>query len=220
MVVGTGHNTNTLGLTGYNVLAMATRRLNNRERILHTAGELLYRRGYNGTSVDDIVEASGVSKSNFYYHFPSKEDLGIAVLSVRREELERMLRETLGDPSRSPASRLAAFVAAVLDHQESELDRCGCPFGNLVAEMTEHSERIRCFLSGLFADITRELAEVIRIGQVSGELRRDADADELATLILQTLQGMQLIIKCDKDPRPARMTGALLVDLMKSPRHL
>lgn len=199
-------------------MATTVRRTNNRERILHTAREMLYRQGYNGTSVDDIVEASGVSKSNFYYHFPSKEDLGIAVLSLRREEMESLLRRTLRDEGRSPASRLAAFLTAILDHQESDLDRHGCPFGNLAAEMTDHSERIRCFLSGLFADLASELADVIRVGQASGQIRRDVDPVELATLILQAVQGMQLIMKCDKDARPARMSGALLVELMKAPR--
>jgi len=180
---------------------------------------MLYRSGYNGVSVDDIVAASGVSKSNFYYHFPSKEDLGLAVLSARRDVLEQLMDATLRDKERSPATRLAAFFAAILDHQESELDRHGCPFGNLVAEMTEHSERIRCFLSGLFADLTREIAEVIRLGQVTGDFRDDVAAEDLASLALQTLQGMQLIIKCDRDPRPARTSGSVLVELMRPSRR-
>lgn len=194
---------------------MAKRHENNRERILHTAVEMLYRRGYNGTSVDDIVRAAGVSKSNFYYHFPSKEDLGIAVLSLRRDEMEHLLSETLHDRDRGPLSRLAAFLAALLDHQEAELDRNGCPFGNLVAEMTEHSERIRCFLSGLFADLTSAIAEVVRQGQSVGDIRTDVSPTELATLIVQTLQGMQLIVKCEKDSRPARKTGSLLIELLR-----
>lgn len=177
---------------------------------------MLYTRGYNSTSVDDIVAASGVSKSNFYYHFPSKEDLGIAVLAARREELEQMMNSTLRDRERSPAGRLAAFFAAILDHQESMLDHHGCPFGNLVAEVTEHSERIRCFLSGLFADLAREIADVIRLGQATGDFRDDFDAGEMAQLVLQTLQGMQLIIKCDRNPEPARASGTLLVELLKA----
>lgn len=194
------------------------RRISNRDRILDAAAQLLYRRGYSGTSIEDIVAASGVSKSNFYYHFPSKEDLGLAVLAVRKEALDRLMSATLRDPGRSPTSRLASFMAALLDYQESELDRHGCPFGNLAAEMTEHSERIRCFLSRLFSDLAREIAEVIRLGQSVGDIRRDLEAGELATLMLQTVQGMQLIIKCDKDARPARTSGALLVELMKADR--
>ncbi|NLH99845.1 MAG: TetR/AcrR family transcriptional regulator [Chthonomonadales bacterium] len=188
--------------------------MNNRDRILQTAGEMLYRQGYNSTSVDDIAAAAGVSKSNFYYHFPSKEDLGLAVLSIRREKLERLLVDTLRDTSRGPLSRLAGFLSALLDHQEDELERRGCPFGNLVAEMTEHSERMRCFLHGVFQDMIGDIAAVIAEGQSVGQIRDDLDAQAVARLLVQTIQGMHLIVKCDRDARAARVSGNLLIDLI------
>jgi len=193
---------------------MSARRTSNRDRLLQAAGEMLYRQGYNATSVDDIVQAAGVSKSNFYYHFPSKEDLGIAVLSVRRDDLEDLLSRTLRNRDVLPARRLATFLSDLLDHQESDMERRGCPFGNLVAEMTEHSERIRCFLYGLFADLTGEMARVIREGQLTGEFRADLDASEIATLLVQAIQGMHLMLKCERDARSARTTGKVLIELL------
>jgi len=175
---------------------------------------MLYRQGYNSTSVDDISSAAGVSKSNFYYHFPSKEDLGLAVLSVRREQLETLLVGTLQDASLRPSQRLASFFSALLDDQENHLERRGCPFGNLVAEMTEHSERMRCFLNGVFSDLIGHLATAIREGQALGEMRSDVDASQVAMLIAQAVQGMQLIVKCDRDAGAARATGQLLLDLI------
>jgi TetR/AcrR family transcriptional repressor of nem operon len=192
------------------------RTMTNRTRIIQTAGEMLYRQGYNSTSVDDIAAAAGVSKSNFYYHFPSKEDLGLAVLSVRREQLESLLIGTLRDETQRPLARLKDFLTALVDHQENQLDRRGCPFGNLVAEMTEHSERMRCFLSGVFSEMIGDIAGVIEEGQQLGEVRTDLDAHELATLLVQVIQGMQLIVKCDRDSNGARTSGKLLIDLIAS----
>ncbi len=189
----------------------------NRNRILQTAGEMLYRQGYNSTSVDDIAAAAGVSKSNFYYHFPSKEDLGLAVLAVRREQLERLLLDTLHDETLAPIVRLRRFVGALLDRHETQLERRGCPFGNLVAEMTEHSERMRCFLSGVFGELTADLSRVIREAQANNEVRSDADADELAVLLVQAIQGMHLIVKCDRDSDSARTSGKVLIDLIAMP---
>ncbi len=194
---------------------MGSRRTNNRERILQVAGAMLYRQGYNATSVDDIVQAAGVSKSNFYYHYPSKEDLGIAVLTVRRDDLSTLIAQTLHDSTLTPTARMTAFLTSLLDVQESSLGRRGCPFGNLAAEMTEHSERIRCFLSRLFSELSRDLSAVVAEGQRTREFRCDVDPVEVGSFMVQVIQGMHLILKCDKDPGPVRLTGSLLVDLLR-----
>ncbi|MEE9181371.1 MAG: TetR/AcrR family transcriptional regulator, partial [candidate division NC10 bacterium] len=51
-----------------------------KEEILQTACRLVYRQGFNNTSLDDILRESGVGKGNFYYHFKSKDELGYAIL--------------------------------------------------------------------------------------------------------------------------------------------
>src|SRR5438552_44335 len=108
-------------------------------KILETARELFYRNGYLATSVDDIIEAARVSKSNFYYHFKSKEDLGIAVLELRREEFRGGLDRTLRDMRATPMARLEEFLDLLARGRERQ-SAAGCPFGNMVAEMAERSE--------------------------------------------------------------------------------
>src|SRR5439155_162504 len=51
-----------------------------RDAILHAASRLMHVKGYNATSIDDVLRESGIGKGNFYYHFKSKEDLGHAIL--------------------------------------------------------------------------------------------------------------------------------------------
>src|SRR2546421_3136731 len=118
--------------------------MSSREKILLVSHEQFYRNGYLATSVDDIIAAAKVSKSNFYYHFKSKEDLGIEVLQQRgrefAEDLDRILAVEVG----TPRERLHRFVDVMVEAQDNRLEKCGCPFGNLVAEMAERSERIRC----------------------------------------------------------------------------
>src|SRR5438067_1298505 len=107
-------------------------------KILDAAREMFYRSGYLGTSVDDIIAGAKVSKSNFYYHFKSKEDLGLAVLSSRCGEFESVLAATLCNDGLTPKDRLTELIRRLSEIE----DLAGCPFGNLVAEMSEHSERI------------------------------------------------------------------------------
>src|SRR2546425_7975783 len=96
-------------------------------KILHVAREQFYRSGFLATSVDDIIEQAKVSKSNFYYHFKTKEDLGLAALARRCEELEAALTSSLRNSALSPRQRLAEFFRFIGDSQETRIAG-GCPF--------------------------------------------------------------------------------------------
>src|SRR5215468_2309537 len=126
--------------------------LGSKARILEVARDLFYHRGYLATSVDDIIAEAKVAKSNFYYHFKSKEDLGIAVLEMRCSEFEAARNSTLCNCELMPRERLGSFLR-MLFRPKADQHPTGCPFGNLVAEMSEHSERFRCYLSRLFAGL-------------------------------------------------------------------
>src|SRR2546421_3595839 len=132
--------------------------MSSREKILLVSREQFYRNGYLATSVDDIIAEAKVSKSNFYYHFKSKEDLGIEVLQERREEFAAELDRLLAADVGTPRERLHGVVDFMVEAQDSRLDKCGCPFGNLIAEMAERSERIRGALSCMFAGMTSRIA--------------------------------------------------------------
>src|SRR5205807_5373803 len=106
-----------------------------RERILEAAGALFHLRGFQSTGLDDILEASGVCRSNFYYHYRSKEDLGMEVLQKQAEAFEaRCIRGILEDEGTPARRRLERLYEAVAARQKADDYRCGCPFGNLAAE--------------------------------------------------------------------------------------
>jgi TetR/AcrR family transcriptional repressor of nem operon len=172
--------------------------MSSKEKVLQVALELFFRNGYLGTSVDDIIEQAGVSKSNFYYHFKSKEDLGVAVLAHRGVDLQSVIGKTLCNANLEPKERLHRFLDFLVEAQEARYDRGGCPFGNLVAEMSQHSERFRCQLSEMFGGLTASTAEVISEGQRRGDFRRDVASEDIALIVVQTVQGMLLLTKCHK----------------------
>src|SRR5512141_2380504 len=111
-----------------------------KEKLLQVSRDLFYRNGFLATSADDIIAHAKVSKSNFYYHFRSKEDLGLAVLDARCGELGHRVAASLRNRGLRPVERLRRFVVPLLDSQSAH-EPGGCPFGNLVAEMSEHSAR-------------------------------------------------------------------------------
>jgi len=174
-----------------------------REKILEAAAQLFHQRGFNATSLDDILEASGVCRSNFYYHFPSKEDLGMEVLRKQAEAFEgrciRGILEDEGIPARRRLERLYEVVAA---GQRAEDYRCGCPFGNLAAELGGVHPEFRRHLSEFFERWERSVDRCLQDGVARGEFPTDLDTRPLATALISQIEGAILLMKTHRHGGP------------------
>jgi len=107
-----------------------------RERLVAAAVELFYRHGFGAVGVDQVIDAAGVTKSTFYKHFESKDDLMVAAVQ-RRDEWEsqawdRAVRRLAGDPP-APARQFLALLD-VMDHWFNDPDFRGCMFLNTAVE--------------------------------------------------------------------------------------
>jgi TetR/AcrR family transcriptional regulator, transcriptional repressor for nem operon len=177
-----------------------------KDKILATAKELFYRMGYVSTSVDDIIRQSKVAKSNFYYHFQSKEDLALAVLELRVREYETVVLQSLKNENLPPTERLEQFFARFCTTHTEEAGSAGCPFGNFAAALPtlqtdESCERFRKQLSNLFCEMESSIQQCIAAGIKTGEFRPDVTASEAAVLMVAVLQGLLMLTKTHQDPR-------------------
>ncbi len=105
-----------------------------RERLVAVAIDLFYRNGFNAVGIDQVIAAAGVTKTTFYKHFESKDDLMVAAVR-RRDEWEsaawfRAVREIAGD---DPAAQFLAMLD-VMDVWFNDPDFHGCMFTNAAAE--------------------------------------------------------------------------------------
>ncbi len=189
----------------------------NREKILESAYKLFHTQGYNQTSVDDILNASGVGKSNFYYHFKSKEDLGLIVLNLRISNYENdVLLKTLGNSGLKPSRKLKKFYKAVESiHLKSQCET-GCPFGNLALEMSNSNENFRTVLSDFFNSWRDAILDCIREGVKSGEFRSDLPAKSIADLVLSHLHGAILMVKTHRSISPLKQGSKTIMNLLKA----
>lgn len=113
-----------------------------RERLLAAAIELFYRHGFGAVGIDQVIDAAGVTKTTFYKHFDSKDDLMVAAVK-RRDEWEsiawhRALREVAGD---DPAGQLLAMVD-VMDLWFNDPDFRGCMFMNAATEFPNPNDPV------------------------------------------------------------------------------
>ncbi|MEK6666184.1 MAG: TetR family transcriptional regulator C-terminal domain-containing protein [candidate division NC10 bacterium] len=171
-----------------------------REQILDAATRLMHVSGYRGTSLDDVLRASGVGKGNFYYYFKSKEELGYAILErIVRGFVERTLEPSFADPGRPPLDRIHRFLDCVLETQRQRNCVGGCPMGNLASELSDVHEGFRRRLAEIFTRWRERLTEALREAQSEGSLALTCDAGRLAQFLVASLEGAILMTKVTKE---------------------
>src|SRR6476619_1298359 len=132
-----------------------------RQRILETADRLFYQEGVRAVGIDRIIAEAEVAKMSLYKHFPSKDDLILAVLKYREEGVLEFFRSAMERHGKKAKNPLRAFFAALKDFFESTGFR-GCPFQNAAIELADPAHAGTAFVRGhkqRFSEFLRGLVE-------------------------------------------------------------
>lgn len=187
-------------------------------RIVDQAKELFRVQGYFHTSPDQVMAAAGVSKSTFYYHFRSKEELGRAVLDAHeRSYWKHRLLPTIGDASRPAAERLRDWFSSAAEAFEARGHRGGCPFAILGLELADENESLRSRLHEILLSWREPLIACIQDGVTSGEFRSDLAPEALADLLIAQYEGALVLAVIGKTSEPLRLASALVPRLLVGP---
>ncbi len=193
---------------------MASEEGGSRERILRAAGRRFYARGYHATGLDAILETAGVSRSNLYYHFPSKQAVCLAVIERWAEEyLSERFRPILEDSGLEALERLRRVIVGVADDMEAGGCRKGSPLGNLALELSEADEACRRAIGVYYARLVDLLWPVVAEAQAGGRLRAEPDARTLAEMMVAQMEGAVLLAKVHRQTRPLRVGLIGLLEL-------
>ncbi len=167
-----------------------------RTRIVTTAARLFLERSYQAVGVDELCKAADVRKGSFYHYFPSKSELGKAVIDLHAEAFARQLAHS---PEASPAEKLHAIpdaIQAIQSALEAQFGRAvGCPFGNFAAELSTTDDDLREHLATKLAEMERHLSAACRAAAEARALRDGTDPDQLAHALLAQYQGIILLAK-------------------------
>jgi AcrR family transcriptional regulator len=164
------------------------------------AAGLMLERGAAGTSLDEVIAASGTSKSQLYHYFDDKDALTRAVV---RRQAERVIE------AQFPAGEALSSFAALRRWRDRIVDAQrlggfvgGCPVGSLANELAEAGDDVRAVLQDCFLTWQAQIAEGLQVMQARGRLRPGVDTDELAESIMAALQGGLLLAKVQRSSRP------------------
>jgi TetR/AcrR family transcriptional repressor of nem operon len=163
-----------------------------RDRLLAAGLELVHARGFAASGVKDITDAAGVPKGSFYAYFSSKEAFAAAVLEHYWSDIEKRLVPIL-DADGLAQERITRFFHALADEHEAGDFLLGCLVGNLSLELGGSSEPVRTELVRILGRWDAALTACVRSGQQgSGGIRRDIDAGELASQLIEAWEGAAL----------------------------
>ncbi len=156
----------------------------NRLKILQTADQLIYEKGYHQTSFGDIAKAVGMAKGNFYYYFKSKEEILDGIVANRVENIKQMLQQW-DQQYPDIKDRLKRFVL-ILDNERQNIMDYGCPIGSLFVELGKEEKKLQHNIRSLIQVFLDWLIVQFR-------LLGKENAEFLAKDILAKTQGVALL---------------------------
>jgi TetR/AcrR family transcriptional repressor of nem operon len=162
-----------------------------RLNILQKAFELIYARGYQATSIDEIIATTQVTKGAFFYHFKNKDEMGIAII-------EEILKPTLNNSFISPLERNENPIPAIYNLMRHLLTRdkflkpeYGCPAANFTHEMTPWNTSFSLVLNELTEQWMQVMTRALERGKKLGFISKDVNSKQVTLFVVSGYWGIR-----------------------------
>jgi AcrR family transcriptional regulator len=187
-----------------------------RERLIAGALQLFGEKGYQSTSVADVLRESDCHSGSFYHFFPTKQDLLLAVLERYRIGIVPMLIEPAWENVDDPIERIFALLGRYRMLLQTTDCAYGCPIGSLALELHEPDPEVRQLLADNF---TGWVAQVERcLLQARESFARDIETKRVASFVLTVMEGAVMQARTYRDLGPFDAAIATLRDYFNSLR--
>jgi len=171
--------------------------MDTRTRIILAAMELFWEKGFNSTSVADILSRSQVNSGSLYHFFPGKQDVLIGVLEAYRDGIGEMLLAPAWDGVDDPIEKIFALLGRYRRHIVETDCVYGCPIGSLALELHEPDPAVRGLLAANFANWTAAIEA--RLAEAATRLPADLDRRSLAEFVLTAMEGGVMQARTHRD---------------------
>ncbi len=181
-----------------------------KELILNEAERLLQRRGYNGFSYKDIAGPLGIKNAAIHYHFPTKADLGVALIERYRDVLQRWSKDFMahGGDALPQLEGYFEFLRSALNQFEMV-----CPIGIMGTDYHTIPDRMRESAISLVKEILAWLTRILEVGREDGTLSFKGRPEDRAIAIKSSLQGAAQLARMLGPEILERVIGEIRRDL-------
>lgn len=154
-----------------------------RNHILDVAFKLIYRHGFKGTSTNQVIDQLECTRGAFFHHFPSKDELGYALID---DILYELIYSRWVQPLLTVEDKVEGichnFYERIITHKDEDI-LCGCPLNNMVQEMADDS-KFQHKIQGIMEMWVSETQKLLTQAKRSGQLKKDVDTRTLAEFIV------------------------------------
>ena len=145
--------------------------------------------GYDSVGIAGVLSRSGVPKVSFYHYFDSKESFGRAIVEAYAEKWRATRRATFSRGDLRPIERLDAHFLELEEDVRAQEGMGGCLLGNLSQLMASRSVVLRRAIETAFQEWQEDMVGVLEAARSAGELPSNADAEEIAALVIEAYEG-------------------------------
>jgi TetR/AcrR family transcriptional regulator, transcriptional repressor for nem operon len=168
-------------------------------RIVQQAAAVFNQKGYAGSSIADIMQATGLKKGGIYNHFQSKDELAVAAfdyaVSLMSQEVWSAVKTR-----RNAIARLQALVSSYLVYIEAPPIVGGCPILNTAIEADDTDSPLRDRAIAAINNWRNLIVRIINQGIKKGEIPITIEPDTIATIIICNIEGAIMMSQLEKNP--------------------
>ena len=180
---------------------------------MQKAKDVFTEKGYNGTSMDDLVQATGLSRSSIYDTFGDKHGLFLKTLDQYRcaqlSDLKQLQAKT-----DSPKKKIRVIFDYVVKDMLSDEDRKGCMLVNASMEMSCVDKEIARAALENMEEMEEQFSRLIKEGQAKGEIAKKASPKALARYLYSNLMGLRIVGKSRPDADALRETVKVILSML------
>lgn len=189
-----------------------------RQVILEAAYEEIHARGFQGASLSKILSSTNVTKGALYHYFPTKLELGYAVVD---EILADHIQQKWVQPLLTVDDPIASFKNIIMqtgsDITEEDI-QCGCPLNNLAQEMAPIDEGFRSRVEVVYRSWRKGIESALLKGQKKGFVKKEINVASVAMMIVASLEGCIGLAKNAQSKKVLFQCGQSVVDYLESLR--
>ena len=185
-----------------------------RRRIVEQSAAVFNRHGYSGTSMAELMDATGLEKGGLYRHFESKQELAAAAFDYAWETVNEPRQRGLENCATS-LEKLLLLVKNFVEQPPRTLPG-GCPLLNTAIDSDDGNPVLRGKARAALDQWREGVADIVRQGQHKGELRQDIDAGDVATVVIASLEGAVMMSRMEKTRDPLHTVGKHLEGYLQS----
>jgi TetR/AcrR family transcriptional regulator, transcriptional repressor for nem operon len=172
-----------------------------RATLLDAGRQLMLRRGYSATSVDEVCAQAGVTKGSFFHHFSSKEEFGKALLDHHWTTMQDQLGSAPFNELKDPLARLDGYLDLFVHIAHDPDIEKSCLFGNLSQEVAPTNGALRTECAGGFARWSRQIAAELTEAKRKYAPRARFDPVSVAEYFIAIYEGSLILAKAKGDAR-------------------